>query len=121
MPEIPSCLLADLVGTQLDAITMDPTAPALTLQMSPTGATAACPLCSQTATRIHSFYRRTLADLPWAQVPVHLHLAVRRFFCDTPTCTRRIFTERLPTVAPPWARRTPRLAALQQQIGCLSG
>jgi hypothetical protein len=26
------------------------------------------------ATRIHSRYCRILADLPWAPVPVHLHL-----------------------------------------------
>src|SRR5437588_13018738 len=39
-------------------------------------------------------------------------LRVRKFFCDHPACPRQIFTERLPTVAAPWARRTLRLAQL---------
>lgn len=54
---------------------------------------------------------RPLADLPWAQVTVTIDLDVRRYFCDNPTCARKIFTERLPTVAAAWARRTRRLAA----------
>jgi transposase len=33
---------------------------------------------------------------------------VRKFFCDTAGCSRRIFTERLPTTAAPYARRTKR-------------
>ena len=52
----------------------------------------------------------TLADLPWAAYRVRLQLRVRKWFCRNPCCGRRIFTERLPTVAAPWARRTLRLA-----------
>nr|WP_242067467.1 ISL3 family transposase [Leptolyngbya sp. FACHB-711] len=40
---------------------------------------------------------------------LRLQLQVRKFFCLTPGCKRRIFTERLPQVAAPWARRTVRL------------
>jgi hypothetical protein len=39
-----------------------------------------------------------------------LLLLVRKFFCINAGCNRRIFTERLPTVTAPWARRTYRLA-----------
>ncbi|WP_371934133.1 transposase [Chroococcidiopsis sp. CCNUC1] len=39
-----------------------------------------------------------------------LLLLVRKFFCVNIGCSRRIFTERLPTVTAPWARRTYRLA-----------
>ena len=35
---------------------------------------------------------------------------MRKWFCQNPHCVRSIFTERLPTVAAPWARRTLRLA-----------
>jgi Transposase/Homeodomain-like domain len=35
-----------------------------------------------------------------------LRLWSRRFFCDTPACPRRIFSEQLPGVAAPHARRT---------------
>jgi transposase len=70
---------------------------------------APCPRCGQPSARVHSRYRRTLADLPWAGLPTHICLWTRRFFCDTADCPCRIFTERLPGVAAPHARRTDRL------------
>jgi transposase len=73
------------------------------------GESAPCPMCGRPSSRVHSRYRRRLADLPWQDIPAHLHLWSRRFFCDTPDCPRRIFTERLPSVAAPHARRTDRL------------
>ena len=86
---------------------------------------AACPDCHQLASRIHSDYPRTLADLPWATLPIQLRLTVRRFFCTTCTCGRQTFTERLPTVAPLYARTTTRLSycgpqklALHAAKGC---
>jgi hypothetical protein len=39
-----------------------------------------------------------LADLPWGGWTVRLVLGVRRLFCDTPGCARRIFTERVPNL-----------------------
>ncbi|HEV2461156.1 MAG TPA: ISL3 family transposase, partial [Ktedonobacterales bacterium] len=61
------------------------------------------------------------ADLPWCGVVVHLLLQVRRFFCDQPTCPRAIFTERLPGVVAPYARRTVRLTQLVELVGFLLG
>jgi transposase len=52
---------------------------------------------------------------------VRLQLRVRKFFCDHPACPRQIFTERLPTVAAPWARRTTRLAQLLLAFGMALG
>ena len=66
-------------------------------------------MCHVAATRLHSRYERTLADLPWAGWTVRLELGVRKLFCDNSDCVRRIFTERLPGVVAPWARRTLRL------------
>jgi len=47
------------------------------------------------------------------------------FFCDNPACHCRIFTERLPDVAVPWARRTVRYAtrftALAVALGGAAG
>lgn len=70
---------------------------------------AFCPLCGQPSSRVHSRYRRILADLPWQGISARLLLWTRRFFCDAPDCVRRIFTERLPGVAIPYAHRTDRL------------
>jgi transposase len=69
---------------------------------------AECPCCGQPSRRIHGCYTRTLADLPWCGTPVRLRLRVRKFFCDTPSCERRIFAERLEEVARVRARRTDR-------------
>ncbi len=93
----------------------------LTLDVKVTAPTAPCPTCAQSATRVHSDYRRTLADLPWATLPVSLSLQVRRFFCDTPSCGRRTFTERVPTVAHPYAHTTARASQAQCDTGLALG
>ncbi len=80
-----------------------------------------CPICQQKSGRVHSHYHRTLADLPCTDLRVTLNVQVRRFFCANPGCPRRIFTERLPGIVAPWARRTKRLADTQTQIGLLAG
>src|SRR5579862_6881190 len=72
---------------------------------------ARCPLCHHPSTRIHSYHMRTLADLPLAGEAVVLHLRSRRFVCPVRRCRRRIFTERLPELVRPAARRTIRLTS----------
>src|SRR5882672_4052540 len=105
-------LLPDATVLRLEACEVDDT----TTQTS-----APCPLCATPARRIHSDYGRTLADLPWAQYRVCLQLRVRKWFCRNRACHRRIFTERLPTVAAPWARRTLRLAQRLMALGVALG
>lgn len=78
---------------------------------------ALCPLCQCRSESIHSRYTRVVADLPWAGWAVRLELHVRRFFCQNKECKRRIFTERLPGVVAPYARRTTRLTDLLTLIG----
>jgi len=102
--------LPDPPTLALEAWHVDDLAAAITLQVTATAAQAPCPLCHTLATRVHSRYHRTLADVPWGTYAVRLHLQVRKWFCDAPSCPRWIFTERLPTVVAPWARRTLRLA-----------
>jgi len=109
-------LLPDLTILHLAACHVDHTAAQILVSVSATPTTAPCPLCTTPAHRIHSHYDRTLADLPWAEYHVRLQLRVRKWFCRNRRCRRRIFTERLPTVAAPWARRTHRLA---QRFGAL--
>ena len=72
-------------------------------------ATVPCPVCGCPASRVHSRYSRSLTDLPWSGVRVRLQLRTRRFFCDQPDCARQIFTERLPGLVRPRARRSARL------------
>jgi transposase len=93
----------------------------ITLMAAMTAPKAVCPDCHQPSQRRHSGYPRTLADLPWALMPVELVFHVRRFFCDTSVCGRLTFTERLPTVAPLYARTTTRLRHSQASTGLALG
>ena len=102
--------LPDRTMLSLEAWHIDDVTAALTLHVTSTQACVPCPLCHVRTSRVHSRYTRTLADLPWGAYGVRVQLQVRKFFCDHPACPRQIFTERLPTVAAPWARRTLRLA-----------
>ena len=79
-----------------------------TLRVAPTRPRARCPSCGGHSGRVHSRYRRTVADLPRHGVPVTLSVRTRRFFCDEASCERKIFCERLPDVAA-HARKTERL------------
>ncbi len=82
---------------------------------------ALCPLCQCRSQSMHSRYVRVVADLPWAGWAVRLELHVRRFFCPNKQCLRQVFTERLPNVVAPYARRTTRLTDLFTLIGFALG
>ncbi len=82
---------------------------------------ASCPVCGQEAMRVHSAYVRSLADLAWRGLPVHLVVHVRRFRCPQPRCPRVLFAERFGSLAPPYARRTTRLTQLITRVGMALG
>jgi hypothetical protein len=70
---------------------------------------------------LHSRYQCYLSDLPWGALAVCIQLIVRKFICRQPTCTRRIFTERLPELAATYGRKTTRLVTVLQAIGIALG
>jgi transposase len=86
-----------------------------------TTSTSCCPLCQQPSRRVHSQYVRYVADLAWATQPVRLRLHIRRFRCSTPTCTRRIFAERWPSLLATFARRTARLDTALTHLALAAG
>src|SRR3954469_3970204 len=94
---------------------------AITLILQTRRITACCPLCGKRSKRVHSRYERTLADLPWGAYAVTVQLRVRRLFCRNTRCERCIFTERLPGIALPWARRTRRLDVRLTSLGLALG
>jgi transposase len=114
-------LLPDPTALRLVACEVDHPAAQITLAVHSTQAGPACPLCTTPAHRLHSYYERTLADVPWAAYHVRLRLRVRKWYCRDPHCRRRIFTERLPTVAAPWARHTLRLVQRLVAVGLALG
>jgi transposase len=110
-----STLLPDVAEVDLEVIRSDRST--ITLLVRVARAHAACPRCGCPSARIHSRYERKLADLPWNGIPVQVILHTRRFFCATPGCGQRIFTERLPNTVAPYARRTKRLS---QTLECFT-
>jgi len=121
IPDVLACLLPDATILHLAAWHVDPTVAQITLTVCSAQTTAPCPLGACPAQHIHSHYNRTLADLPWAAYRVRLQLRVRKWFCRHRACRRRIFTERVPTIAVPWARRTLRLAQHLVDLGMALG
>ena len=93
----------------------------LTLNVASTQTLVQCPLCAHPTTRIHSRYERTLLDLPCVNYSLTLVMQVCKFFCDNSDCIRRVFTERIPEVTLPWARKTSRLGQQLQKIGLALG
>jgi len=107
-------------GFAVDSISSDGSGLAITLRSASSRST--CPGCGRKSGRMHSRYRRRLADLPVAGRPVRLVIIARRFRCDAANCERRIFAERFDAeVLAPRARRTARLDHIVHHLGLALG
>src|SRR5215207_8508914 len=115
----PATLLADPTSIRLEKIIQCPGS--LTLVVKATRREAECPRCHRLSTRVHSYYTRQVADLPWHGVAVRLELHTRRFRCKNSLCTKRVFCERLPRVVSCYGRQTVRLDEALRFIGFLLG
>src|SRR5919109_3741797 len=113
--------LPNTTSLHLDTWYIDDAHAQITLLSSSTHAEPRCPGCHVPARSVHSHYTRTLADLPWSGYAITWRLRVRKLFCHNRKCSRRIFTERLPGLVAPWARRTLRLAARLLAMGLALG
>ena len=71
---------------------------------------AACPRCGCSCGRVHSTYRRRLADAAIGGRPVRIRLGVRRFLCGNPDCAAVTFAEQVDGLTWRRSRRTPPLA-----------
>lgn len=116
-----SRLLPDPDAVRLESWSLEPTPPTIALTLAARPRSTPCPLCGRRARRTHSRYERRLADLPWGEHRVAIRLKVRRLFCDNARCERRVFAERLPGVAAPWARGTARLTDRLAAVGFALG
>lgn len=112
LPIIPAGLVVDRVVTDPERVI---------ITAHPSASQAACPACGRLSSRTHSHYTRTLADLPWQGRPVSIRVRARRFRCTTVECPRRVFAERLPSVASSRVRRSQRLGDIQRHIGLAVG
>jgi len=80
-----------------------------------------CPGCGAQSKSRHSTYRRTLRDLFAQGAPVIVCAHLGRWRCRNQRCDQRIFTERAPSLAAPFARRTARLAEIVRMLGHSAG
>lgn len=113
-------LLATL-APDVTVLDVDVTPDGVQLTLTPTAATADCPRCTMTSTRVHSYYIRRPQDLPISGRTVRLLLHVRRFRCTHPTCPTLTFAERLPALVAPAAQRTLRLNASLRDLALAFG
>src|SRR5512138_1670514 len=114
MTPLPLPALPAFAGLHVDSLVTTDTAISITVTVA--AASAVCPTCGQSSTRIHSTYLRHPRDLPWGGHPVQLLLHVRRFFCDTPACPRITFAEQAAGLTRPYAQRTVGLNAALQTL-----
>ena len=80
-----------------------------------------CPGCGAQSKSRHSTYWRTLWDISAQGAPVIVNARLGRWRCRNQQCDRRIFTERVPGLAAPFARRTARLAGIVRLLGHSAG
>ncbi len=95
--------------------------PGICMQAQSLTESASCPSCNHKSNRIHSYYHRTLKDLPLADHTVQLHLTVRRFRCVDPQCPRETFVEPLGALALKHAQRTQRFTCASTVLGMALG
>jgi transposase len=107
------------MAIRLEQIIQHPSS--LTLVVRATQPQAGCPRCRRHSSRVHSYYSRTVADLPWHGVAVRLHLRTRRFRCKNSLCAKRVFCERLPRLVAHYGRKTVRMEDALRLIGFLLG
>lgn len=112
-------LLPDVGNWQLEGITFEAETGCLTVELRTKRQTCACPKCQQESVHVHSWYTRTVVDLPLGERAVKLRLHVRRFRCRNAQCAQQVFTERIPQVVAPSSRRTQRVAKRQQVMTLL--
>src|SRR5579862_7301760 len=116
---LPSTLLPLQDGLHVED--MDANGEMLTVKLTAAAPLARCPSCATPSSRVHSHYQRQATDLPWGTLTLRLVLRVRRFRCPVRDCARRIFTERLPHLLRPYARRTAHAHAVVQAVALAVG
>jgi len=80
-----------------------------------------CPSCGHDSNRVHSWYERSLTDLPWHGQQVRIRWRSRKFFCSNADCQQRIFAERVPAIAAAYGRQTRRLVEALRAIAMACG
>ncbi|MGF1427107.1 ISL3 family transposase [Kitasatospora sp. LaBMicrA B282] len=82
---------------------------------------ARCPGCVTGSSRVHSRYRRRLADTAVGGQTMAIDLTVRRFFCGTAECPKQTFAEQVDQLTFRHGRRTMSLQRVLEKIALALG
>lgn len=118
---LPSDLLSQLIAAPLSPTDLVFTPNLIAVALASRAQIAPCPVCGQLSDRVHSRYRRILADLPLCGRQFVLVLRLRKFLCPNAGCLRHVFCERVHGLAAAHARSTTRLVHLQRMLGLALG
>ncbi|MFJ8062955.1 transposase family protein [Streptomyces sp. NPDC096142] len=75
-----------------------------------------CPDCATPSERIHSTYKRHLADGPVGGQAARIDLSVRRLYCENAGYPRRVFAEQVDGLTVRYSRRTPALLRVLEAV-----
>lgn len=79
----------------------------------------ACTGCGRMSDRVHSRYKRWLADTAIGGRPARIELQVRRRYCENPSCPKVTFAEQVDGLTIRYQRRTPLLQRLVEIAGVM--
>ena len=112
-------LFPHLAGVRIEAAFTD--GDWVHIQASAAGTEACCPDCGHASRRVHSRYQRRIHDPAIGGRRTLIHLTVRRLFCLSADCPRKIFSEQIPGLTLRHARHSvlarQRLAAIALAAG----
>lgn len=94
---------------------------AIQISLIATQTVGRCPTCQIPSNKVHSFYQRTLADLPICGRAVSLRIHLRKFHCRNDQCARKIFAQTASDYFCPYARRLNRTQQPLQTIALQTG
>jgi transposase len=106
-------------GLRVRTVTLLPEV--LSIEASACRGTSACPDCQTPSEHVHSYYIRTVSDLPCVGRRVTLRWPVRKFRCSNDVCPRRVFSERFPGYVSPRGRKTLRVGDQFCTLGLMLG
>jgi hypothetical protein len=99
--------LPQFAATTVDSVELD--GDLVRFRVRAKSSDGACSGCGRRSSRVHARYQRQLADLPLGGRRVQVIAHIRRFRCVSPRCSQSTFSEQIPGLTTPFARRTPSL------------
>ncbi|MCK4258724.1 MAG: transposase [Halanaerobiales bacterium] len=102
-------IIKDLFPTYLQLNDSEMNADEIILHFESTRTEIECPVCGQKVSKITTYFKRTLQDLPLIDKKLILDIKLKKFCCENSSCSRKIISEQVAELALEKNRRTTRL------------